>query len=89
MLNVEILVLTSDECPPCKMLTKRLTEMGVIYRDVSHDSDESRTLRDLYGIAGAPVTIIRSEYDMKMLHGYGKKTLEKIGTVARKHKLFR
>ena len=87
-MNVEILVLTSNECPPCKKLTSELTEKGIVFQDLKQDSDESRTFRDRYGVTGSPITVIRSEHDMKMYHGCGRRTLQKIESIAKKHNLF-
>jgi len=87
-MDVEILVLTSDNCVPCKALTKEMKDRGILFREIGPDHDKSIEYRDAYGLMGSPITIIKSEYDIKFIHGNGKKTMEKILAIARKHKLY-
>ena len=87
-MNVEILILTSEKCTPCKALISSMKKRGILFRELDENNDESIRYRDLLGFSGAPITLIKSEYDLKILHGNGDRTIDRISSVAQKHNLY-
>jgi ribonucleoside-triphosphate reductase len=54
----EIIILTTSECPKCKMAKASMDKKGIAYRTVTDQDDEGRALAIENGIMSAPALFI-------------------------------
>lgn len=56
---MEIVLLSQDNCGPCKMLKKYMDREGIEFREINISKEPEQA--DKYGIMSTPVTILEDE----------------------------